>query len=213
MTQGSRWHDDFDQPRRHIIDESGNQPVVRQGGDRLEGSHIDCHCRVRIGDCFGQEAFLADTKVARQHVGVPFEVSNPALGVLKNDQVKARGRASFLLGNPPQHYHGLQRRWSDAPPNIPDHDRLSGTQAEHVSRIDEARLHAEEPRQRADHQARSDDQHQRQRDLGDDEHGARAPARAGAPRPVLEGLEVIGAADSNSSFEPSGVIRTCRVNG
>src|SRR5258708_1437683 len=76
MTQGSRWHDDFDQPRRYVIDESGNQPGVRQGGDRLEGSHIDRHRRVRIGDRFGQEAFLADTKVARK----------PGRGALRGEQ-------------------------------------------------------------------------------------------------------------------------------
>jgi hypothetical protein len=66
MTEGSRWHDNLDQPGRHIIDESGNKPVKRQGRDRFEGSHIDRHRRVRIGDRFGQEAFLADTKVARK---------------------------------------------------------------------------------------------------------------------------------------------------
>src|SRR5712692_9339381 len=136
MTQGSRWHDNLDQPRRHVIDESGNQPVVRQGGDRLEGSHIDRHRRVRIGDRFGQEAFFADTKVARQNVGLPFEVSNPALGVLKNDQMKAPRRASSPLGYPPQHPHGLQRRGSDAPTNIAYHDSLSELEAKQVSRID-----------------------------------------------------------------------------
>jgi hypothetical protein len=73
---------------------------------------------VRIGDRFGQEVFFADTKVARQQVGVPFEVHNPALGVVKNDQMKARRRAASNLGYLPQHPQGLQRRGSDAPPTL-----------------------------------------------------------------------------------------------
>ena len=34
MTQGSGWHDDLDQSRRHIIYESRNKPVPGQGGVR-----------------------------------------------------------------------------------------------------------------------------------------------------------------------------------
>src|SRR5216683_1779573 len=137
ITEGSRWHDDIDQPRRHVIDESGNKPVTGQDGVCLERSHIDRNRCVRISDRFGLQSFFADTKVARQHVRVLIEVSNPALGVLKNDQVKlARRIASFTLGYPIEHPDGLQRPWSDSPTNIADHDSLSETQAEQESRID-----------------------------------------------------------------------------
>jgi hypothetical protein len=34
MTQWSRWRDDIDQPRRQVIDESGNKPATGQGGVR-----------------------------------------------------------------------------------------------------------------------------------------------------------------------------------
>src|ERR1700731_2541957 len=116
MTQGSWWHDDLDQPRRYIIDESRNQPVSGQGRVRLERSNIDRNRCVRISDRFGQDGLLADAKVARQHVRVSFKASNPALGVLKHDKMKrARRIAAFTLGNLTQHPHGLQCRWSDAP--------------------------------------------------------------------------------------------------
>src|SRR6266446_8013594 len=137
ITEGSRWHDDIDQPRRHIIDESGNKPVTGQGGVRLERSNIDRNRCVRISDRFGLQSFFADAKVARQHVRVPFEASDPALGVLKNDEVKlARRIASSNLGYPIEHPHCLQRRWSDSPTNIAYHDSLSELEAEQESRID-----------------------------------------------------------------------------
>nr|WP_236031948.1 hypothetical protein [Ktedonospora formicarum] len=141
MTQGSRWCDDLDQPGGHIINESGHQPVAGKGWVRLEGSHIDRHRGIWIGDRFGCQCFLVDAKVARQQGWLPLEVRNPALGVLKHDQVKlAGGRDSFLLADPTQHPHSLQGRGSDAPPHIADHDRLSWLEAKKVSRID-ARIH------------------------------------------------------------------------
>src|SRR6266568_6589932 len=104
---------------------------------RLECSHIDRHRCARVSNRFGQEAFLANVKVARQHIRVLIEASDPALSVLKHDEVKLACRsASSNLGDPLEHPHGLERRWSDAPTNIADHNRLSETQAEHVSRID-----------------------------------------------------------------------------
>jgi len=137
MTQGSWWHDNLDQPRRHVIDKSGNKPATGQGGVRLERSNIDRNRCVRISDRFGLHSFLAGAKVVRQHVRVPFEASDPAVGVLKNDEVKlARRIASSNLGYPIEHPQCLQRPWSDSPTNIAYHDSLSETQAEQESRID-----------------------------------------------------------------------------
>src|SRR5262249_18505011 len=137
MTQWSRWHDDIDQPRRHIIDESGNKPATGQGGVRLERSNIDRHRCVRISDRFGLQSLFADAKVARQHVRVPFEASDPALGVLKHAQVKlARTIACSNLSYPIENPNCLQRPWSDAPTHIADHDRLCELEAEEESRID-----------------------------------------------------------------------------
>jgi hypothetical protein len=137
ITEWSRWHDDIDQPRRHAIDESGNKPGTGQGAVRLERSNIDRNRCVRISDRFGLQSFFADAKVARPQVRVPFEASDPALGVLKNDEVKlARRIASSNLGYPIEHPYCLQRPWSDAPTNIAYHDSLSELEAEQESRID-----------------------------------------------------------------------------
>src|SRR5258708_1012053 len=137
ITEGSRWHDDIDQPRRHIIDESGNKPVTGQGGVRLERSNIDRNRCVRISDRFGLQSFFADAKVTRQHVWVPFEASDPALGVLKNDEVKFARRIAFSnLHYPIEHTHRLHCSWSDSPADVPYHDSLSEFETEQVSRID-----------------------------------------------------------------------------
>src|SRR5260370_12689945 len=88
ITEWSRWHDDIDQPRRHVIDESGNKPATGQGGVRLERSNIDRHRCVRITDRFGLQSLFADAKVARHHVRVSLEASDPPLGVLKNHESK-----------------------------------------------------------------------------------------------------------------------------
>jgi hypothetical protein len=137
ITEGSRWHDDIDQPRRHIIDESGNKPVSGQGGVRLERSNIDRNRCARVPDRFGLQFLFADSKVTRQHVWVLIEASDPALGVLKNDKVKlARRIASFTLRYPIEHPHRLHCSWSDSPTNIAYHDSLSELETEQVSRID-----------------------------------------------------------------------------
>src|SRR6267142_2637773 len=137
ITEGSRWHDDIDQPRRHIIDESRNKPVTRQSRVRLERSNIDRNRCARISDRFGLQSFCADPKVTCQHVRVPFEASNPALVMLKNDKVKlARKIASFTLSYPTEHPHCLQCPWRDSPTNIADHDGLSELEAVQESRID-----------------------------------------------------------------------------
>ena len=65
---------------------------------------------------------------------------------------------------------------------------------QHPCRIAEARPDAEEPRQRPDHQSGADYQHQRERDLGDDQRGPGAAAAGGARGTVLQRLHKIGTA-------------------
>src|SRR5258708_6436093 len=137
ITEGSRGHDEIDQPRRQIIDESGNKPVRGQGRVHLERSNIDRNRCARVPDRFGLQFLFADSKVTRQHVWIPFEASDPALGVLKNDEVKfARRIASSNLRYPIEHTYRLHCSWSDSAADVPYRDSLSELETEQVSRID-----------------------------------------------------------------------------
>jgi hypothetical protein len=62
---------------------------------------------------------------------------------------------------------------------------------EHVRRVCEAGRHIEKPGQGADHQSRADHQHERQRDLGDDQRRAQPAPRSGRHRAVLQGIDEI----------------------
>ncbi len=94
-----RWHDDFNQSGRHVINETGDKPLTRQCGNRSERSNVDGNRRARIGDYFCSKFGFLYLKIARQSVGVAGKTSNAAIGMLKYDDVKISAASRNLSSN------------------------------------------------------------------------------------------------------------------
>ena len=95
-----RWRsDDLNQSCGHVIDEAGYDPVGRQRRNCPQQSHVDGNRCVGIADRFLLEFPFRYLKIAGQHGGVMGKASDPAIGVLKNDDVKLAASAGHCSGN------------------------------------------------------------------------------------------------------------------
>ncbi len=134
LLEWSGCHDSFNQPRRHVIDKPRNSPLARPRV-RLERSDIDGNRSPGIGDRFGLQFRLVNSKVVGQQVGVPCKAGDPAVGVLNNDEVPFAGSRSLNLGDCLEHGDRLQRRRSDPTTNVAYHESIPEFEAQYVSGI------------------------------------------------------------------------------
>src|SRR5215472_16486351 len=58
-----RRYDDFDKPGRHVIEETGDQPVARQCRNGAQGRDVDRNSRARIGHRFALKFALWYLKI------------------------------------------------------------------------------------------------------------------------------------------------------
>src|SRR5260370_28554998 len=127
-------HDNFNQPRRHVIDKPRNSPLARERV-RLECSDIDGNRSPGIGDRFGLQFRFVNSKVAGQQVGFPCKAGDPAVGVMNNDEVPFAGSRSLNLGDCLEYGYCLQRLRSDPTTNGADHESIPELETQHISRI------------------------------------------------------------------------------
>src|SRR5580658_6552891 len=83
-----RWHGYLHKSGRHVIDETGDEPLSRQCGNRSEQGDVDSDRRTRIVDRFFPEFPALCLKIVRQHGGLACETSDAAIGVVEYNEVK-----------------------------------------------------------------------------------------------------------------------------